>query len=268
MNTPWEVLNVEYAILMLTSRCRSGYRASYSYDGAASRAQLLTASTSYIRNGFTLIELLVVIAVIALLVGLSLPALAGARRAARDVVCLHNLRSLATITRLYADDYKGLSPAIGIPYASVPNWALIVQNAAGLTGSTSSELYTTASILICPSARYGPQMQRTYAINAAGHAGINDDRDNYDVTQTHIKLDLIAAPSLSFLYIDSLPARPAPGAPPSMRTASMIDFRQQAHIEERLARPHLTTSFQAARADASAASYREAPPAWLVEALP
>jgi prepilin-type N-terminal cleavage/methylation domain-containing protein len=55
------------------------------------------------RRGFTLIELLVVIAVIALLIGLLLPGLAGAKRAATRVACQANLRSVSQMVVMYAD---------------------------------------------------------------------------------------------------------------------------------------------------------------------
>jgi prepilin-type N-terminal cleavage/methylation domain-containing protein/prepilin-type processing-associated H-X9-DG protein len=54
-------------------------------------------------GGFTLIELLVVIAIVALLVSILLPSLSGARRAARTVKCLSQMRQLGVAHTLYAD---------------------------------------------------------------------------------------------------------------------------------------------------------------------
>lgn len=58
------------------------------------------------RDAFTLIELLVVIAVIALLLGLLLPALSGARDSVRVVVCQSRQRSLAQAQNVYMFDHR------------------------------------------------------------------------------------------------------------------------------------------------------------------
>ena len=65
---------------------------------------------STVRRAFTLLELLVVVAVIALLAGLLLPALAGAKAKASGTACLNNLKQLQLCWQMYVDDHDGWVP--------------------------------------------------------------------------------------------------------------------------------------------------------------
>ncbi len=96
------------------------------------------------RRGFTLIELLLVIAIIALLVGILLPGLSGARNEARAIKCAASARSVGQLMLAYSNDYRVYPPSYVYPSDSDGfNWRMDEQQ-----GSDSSNGYLHWSYLI------------------------------------------------------------------------------------------------------------------------
>ncbi len=131
-------------------------------------------------RGFTLIELLVVISIIALLVGILLPALGAARKTAQRVQCASRMRQVNLAMISYAEDAKGEFPPNTIKF--IPGQGLVSgfwydkdrigQYIPGFEEAGTGSI--GGGVLACPADEEG--VARTYAVNVLTGANAAPDR--------------------------------------------------------------------------------------------
>ncbi len=97
--------------------------------------------------GFTLIELLVVISIIALLVGILLPALGAARASAQKVVCLSNVRQAGVAIYSYTTANEEYHPVYMSRWVQAPwQMALARSNAPQISSSEPGFWWTSLMV--------------------------------------------------------------------------------------------------------------------------
>ncbi|MDX9910670.1 MAG: prepilin-type N-terminal cleavage/methylation domain-containing protein [Phycisphaerales bacterium] len=140
------------------------------------------------KRAFTLIELLVVMAIIALLIGLLLPTLAGARERGREAVCLANARSLQLANTLYAEDHTG---------SFAPGAADFLRNLSRWHGTRerASEAFTPAGAPLTPylsgagaseAVRACPTFARTLTILRDARQGFEASSGGYGYNNAYV----------------------------------------------------------------------------------
>ncbi|QDU71315.1 type II secretion system protein [Mucisphaera calidilacus] len=133
-------------------------------------------------RGFTLIELLVVISIIALLIGILLPALGAARATARGAVCQSNNRNITTALNVYAVDNRGVWPSRGAlvddpDYPEdkrnvgwIPGVSLQGKDSEVLEDGSLFEYLNNVEVLSCPSDDYAEESAGlSYTMNSFIH---------------------------------------------------------------------------------------------------
>jgi prepilin-type N-terminal cleavage/methylation domain-containing protein/prepilin-type processing-associated H-X9-DG protein len=138
-------------------------------------------------SGFTLVELLVVISIIAVLMGILLPAVQSARESGRRASCVNNQKNIA-LACMRHDDTKGFlpgwrnrlvtTPAVGVSGTIFPSWPVMIlpnmerndiYKSWMLTAQNTALVAPYLQFFVCPSSP--PDSMTIPVIAYAGNCG-------------------------------------------------------------------------------------------------
>jgi len=166
-------------------------------------------------RAFTLIELLVVIAVLALLMGLLLPALAKARASANVTLCKSNLRQMVLAFNAYATEQHGIMTpnSVPLPNGQTDWWFGWTDNAFPLLNRAldpSRGLLTAyfgagmASALQCPNFPYDdPNFVSEFSVHAANY-GLNVFLSPFAYQNKVFKISRVLYPAQTVVFADGV----------------------------------------------------------------
>jgi prepilin-type processing-associated H-X9-DG protein/prepilin-type N-terminal cleavage/methylation domain-containing protein len=93
---------------------QGGFKGASRVGGAKEACRpVASADAVLFLKAFTLVELLVVIGIIAVLIGLLLPSLQGARQAAQQTACAAKLHAIVIAATTHAQNHRGYYPLVG-----------------------------------------------------------------------------------------------------------------------------------------------------------
>ncbi|MGP1346735.1 MAG: DUF1559 family PulG-like putative transporter [Phycisphaerales bacterium] len=191
-------------------------------------------------TGFTLLELLVVVAIVALLVGVLLPAMSSARAAARRLACQSNLRQLVASWTMYAGDADGAAMPLAYTdpaqigggdsiywFGSIGNITGQMDPERGFLAGYIDARPGEGSVFECPEQPWGTyipqgptaQITSTYGYNGYFLSpGATPGWSTTIGTRPWRRLSTIDAPSELLVFADTMIALAPPG-PPGSATA-------------------------------------------------
>ncbi len=157
------------------------------------------------KQNFTLTELLVVISIIAILAGLTMPALNKARSSAMATACSSNLKQVGAVFVLYANDSEDLLP----PAETANNepWFWGLEDKKYFRNDMRNN--TSKTVVNCPLTRGNPNGAEGYGV-PVGDADLDGGKATSFNAKIFMRSRLDMDPTKSFLAADSIIYKGAP----------------------------------------------------------